>query len=168
MKPILTVLKRFQFTAILTSLYLTLAPVAQAQSEASIAVSALPVASVVVVSGAGLSVAGAASTAAVAIPAALSIAGSKLVIVSAEIIASGTVYVVERLSDGARATFKVVAASTRGLAYSVGTTVVVSVLASGVILSTAGQVLAFIPSEVGRVLLHNERLTFENSRPEAR
>jgi hypothetical protein len=168
MKSTRTALKRLQFATLVTSLYLSLAPMAQAQSEASIAVSALPVASVVVVSGAGLSVAGTASTAAVALPAALSIAGSKLVIVSAEIIASGTVYVVERLSDGARATIKVAAASTRGLAYSVGTAVVVSVLASGVILSTAGQVLAFIPSEIGRTLLHNERLTFENSRPEAR
>ena len=41
----------------------------------------------------------------------------------------------------------------------VGTAVVVSVIGTGVLLSAAGEVLAFIPNELGRALLHNERIT---------
>jgi hypothetical protein len=40
----------------------------------------------------------------------------------------------------------------------VGTVVQTSATAAGVILSTAGKVLAFIPNEIGKALMHNERL----------
>ena len=33
-------------------------------------------------------------------------------------------------------------------------------LSAGWVLSAAGQAIAFIPSEIGRALLHNERLTY--------
>ena len=42
----------------------------------------------------------------------------------------------------------------------VGTAVAVSVIGAGVLLSAAGEVLCFIPNELGRALLHNERLTY--------
>ncbi len=41
----------------------------------------------------------------------------------------------------------------------VGTVVTVSVIGTGLLLSTAGEVLAFIPNELGRALLHNEKVT---------
>ena len=37
-------------------------------------------------------------------------------------------------------------------------TVVTTVIASGVILSAAGEVLCFIPNAIGRALLYNERI----------
>jgi hypothetical protein len=40
-----------------------------------------------------------------------------------------------------------------------GTAVVVSVVGAGVVLSAAGEAIAFIPNALGRALLHNERLT---------
>ena len=41
----------------------------------------------------------------------------------------------------------------------VGTVVVVSAIGARLLLSAAGEVLAFIPNELGKDLLHNERVT---------
>jgi hypothetical protein len=128
---------------------------AQAQSDASVALSMMPIASVVV----GASAVGASATAAVAVPAALSTAGSTLTVVAVEASADGTVYVLERASDGARASVKVAGRAARGVSNAVGTSVVVGVIGSGVVLSAAGEVLAYVPNALGRALLHNERLS---------
>ena len=45
-----------------------------------------------------------------------------------------------------------------GSAYAVGTVVTCSVIGTGVILSAAGEAIAFVPNAIGRALLHNERL----------
>ena len=42
---------------------------------------------------------------------------------------------------------------------STGAAVVVSVIGAGTLLSAAGEVIAFIPNEIGKALLHNERVT---------
>ena len=42
---------------------------------------------------------------------------------------------------------------------SIGGAVLVTAVASGWVLSAAGQAIAFIPNEIGRALLYNERLT---------
>jgi len=128
---------------------------AQAQSEASAALSLLPVASVV---GAASAV-GASATAVVALPAALSVGGSMLAVVAVEASADGTVYLLERASDGARASVKVMGRAANIVSAAVGTGVLVSVIGSGVVLSAAGEVLAFVPNAIGRALLHNERLS---------
>ena len=47
-----------------------------------------------------------------------------------------------------------VAASTHG----VGTVVTCSVIGTGVVLSVAGEAIAFVPNALGKALLHNERL----------
>jgi hypothetical protein len=133
-------------------LVLGLSGPARAQSEASVALSALPVASVVVT----------ASTAAAAVsvvPVALSVAGAVVVVKAVEITARGTVYVLERASDGARASVEVGARSVSAVSVGVGTALTVSVIGTGVLLSAAGEVIAFIPNELGRALLHNERVT---------
>ena len=127
---------------------------AQAQSEASAALSLLPVASVV---GAASAV-GASATAVVALPAALSVGGSMLTVVAVEASAEGTVYLLARASDGARASVRLAGAATQGSALAVGNVVTVGVIGSGVVLSAAGEMIAFIPNAVGRALLHNERL----------
>jgi hypothetical protein len=41
----------------------------------------------------------------------------------------------------------------------VGTSVLVTVIGAGVVLSAAGEVLAFVPNAIGRALLYNERLS---------
>ena len=128
---------------------------ANAQSEASAALSLLPMASVV---GAA-SAAGTAASAVVAVPVALSVGGSVLTVVAVEASVDGTVYLLERASDGARASVKVAGRALNVASTIVGTSVVVSVIGTGIVLSAAGEVLAFIPNAIGCALLHNERLT---------
>lgn len=129
---------------------------AQAQSETAAsalsAVSALPIASVVVGSSA---VAGAV----VAVPVVLSTAGATLVVKTVESTARGTVYVLERASDGAKASIEVVGKGVAGASLVVGSVVVVSVIGAGTVLSAAGEAIAFIPNALGRALMHNERVT---------
>jgi hypothetical protein len=71
----------------------------------------------------------------------------------------GTVYLLERASDGARASVKVLGRTVHGSAVVAGTVVTVSVIGTGVVLSAAGEVLAFVPNAIGRALLYNERLS---------
>lgn len=130
-------------------------PKAYAQSEASLVLSALPVASVLV-AGSGAS---AAAGAVIAVPVVLSTAGAVLVIKTIESTARGTVYVLERASDGARASIELTGKAVGGASIVAGSVVTVSVISAGVILSALGEAIAFIPNELGRALLHNERLT---------
>ena len=127
---------------------------AVAQSEVSVGLSMLPVASVVGTA----SVAGAAASAVVAVPAALMVGGAVLTVKAVEVSARGTVFVLERASDGAVASVELGAAAVGGSALSVGASVVTTVIASGVILSAAGEVLCFIPNAIGRALLYNEKI----------
>ncbi len=127
---------------------------AQAQSEVSVGLSMLPVASVV---GAA-SVAGAAASTVVALPAALLVSGAVLTVKAVEVSARGTVFVLERASDGATASIALTGAAVGGVALSVGATVVTTVIASGVILSAAGEAIAYIPNAIGKALLYDERM----------
>ena len=120
---------------------------ARAQSEASAALSLLPVASVV-------GTASVASAAVVTVPVALSVTGAALTVKTVEASATGTVVLLERASDGARVSVAVAGRA----AYAVGTVVTCSVVGTGVVLSAAGEAIAFIPNAIGRALLHNERL----------
>jgi hypothetical protein len=70
----------------------------------------------------------------VAAPVALLSAGATFSVVTVSAVAEGTVWVLERASDGAR--------------FSI---------------TLAGQAIAFIPNEVGKALLYNERLTYGRS-----
>ena len=128
---------------------------AHAQSEASLAVSALPVASVVLSAAA----AGTAASAVVAVPAALSVAGSQLVIKGVQVTGDAVVYVLERVADGAQATVRVSLGTAGYSVRQVDTMVSVVVIATGVMLVSAGEVLAFVPNEAGRALLHSAKLS---------
>jgi len=109
-------------------------------SEAS-ALSALPVAMIV------------------AAPAMMLAGGVMLTVVSVQASTTGTVWVLERASDGARATLQFSGnAAATSLAAS-GSAVTVTALATGWLISTAGQAIAFVPNQIGASLLHNERIT---------
>lgn len=110
---------------------------AHGASEASSALSLLPVAVVV------------------AAPAAVLSGGAVLTVVAVQASAEGTVWVLERASDGARLSLQLAG----GALLASGTAVAVTAVASGWLLSQAGRVICFIPNQIGQALLHNERVT---------
>ena len=120
------------------------------------AVSALPVASLV---GASAVAASGAASAVTTVPLALSAGGAVLVVKTVELSAQGTVWVLERLSDGARASVRLSSRAAGATSVGVGTLVTVSLTGAGVLLSASGQVLAFIPNAMGEALLANEQVT---------
>jgi hypothetical protein len=135
--------KRFRITLVAAALSAALMTTARAQSEASelSALSLLPAA------------------VSVATPSMLLAGGAVLTLVSVQASAVGTVWVLERASDGARATLHFSGHVAQGALLSAGTAVAITALASGYVLSAAGQAIAFIPNELGRALLYNERIT---------
>ena len=90
-----------------------------------------------------------------AAPVAILGSGVTLTVVAVEASADGTAWVLERASDGVRASLKFAGNS----AVAVGTSVAVTAIATGWILSNAGQAIACIPNDVGASLLYNERVT---------
>lgn len=101
------------------------------------------------------------------VPVALSVAapfgllsgGAALTVVAVEAASDGTVWVLERASDGSRASVRFIEGAATTASVVVATTVVVAAVSTGWILSSAGRALCFIPNEVGRALLHHERVT---------
>ena len=130
--------------ALLLALATTAAPAQAARppaaSEAS-AVSMLPVA------------------VSVAAPVLLFSAGATLTVVAVSSVAEGTVWVLERASDGARASLTVSGQVAGGVSVVAGTAVLVTAFSAGWVLSAAGQAIADVPNSVGQALLHNERVT---------
>jgi len=116
---------------------------ARAQSEVSAAsaLSALPIA------------------VSIAAPVMILSAGATLTVVAVEASATGAVWVLERASDGARASVRLGAQAAGALSLAAGTVVVVTAVSTGWVLSTASQAIAFIPNEIGAALLYNERVT---------
>ena len=102
-----------------------------------------------------------------ALPIALSVAapvmilsgGVMLTVVAVEATSAGTVWVLERASDGARLSVTLAAGAAGGVSLLAGTAVAVSVVGAGWVLSAAGRAIAFIPNEIGAALLYNERVT---------
>jgi hypothetical protein len=139
-----SILNRRALAAALASLVM-LAPLGRVEaqsgaSEAS-ALSALPIA------------------VSVAAPVMIVSGGAVLTVVAVEASAEGTVWVLQRASDGARASVRLSARAAGGLSVAVGTAVTVAAISTGWVLSAAGQAIAFIPNQVGAALLYNERVT---------
>ena len=86
-------------------------------------------------------------------------AGATLTIVSVEATSVGAVWVLERASDGARASIRLVGRGIAGASVAAGTAVVVTAISTGWVLSAASEAIAFIPNELGAALLYNERIT---------
>ena len=95
----------------------------------------------------------------IAAPALLLSAGAALVVVSVEAAGGGAIWVLERASDGARASVTLSAQAAGALSVAAGSVVLVTAMSTGWMLSAAGQAIAFIPNEIGKALLHNERIT---------
>lgn len=91
----------------------------------------------------------------VAAPVMILSAGVMLSVVAVEASASGTVWVLERASDGVRASVQLAGNASVAL----GTAVAVTVVSTGWVLSAAGEALLLIPNEIGAALLYNERVT---------
>ena len=128
---------------LLSSLALALSGPARAHGGASelSAMSALPVA------------------VSVAVPVGLLSAGAVLTVVAVDAVSDGTVWVLQRASDGVRASVTLRAAAAGGASVVSGTVVVATAFSAGWVLSAAGKAIAFIPNELGKALLYNERIT---------
>jgi hypothetical protein len=85
--------------------------------------------------------------------------GAAFTVVSVELLAEGTVWVLARASDGARVVVRCAGKAVGTASQAVGTAVTVVGVSGGVMLSTASEVIAFVPNEIGKALLHNEQIT---------
>ncbi|TDM08056.1 MAG: hypothetical protein C4K60_00585 [Ideonella sp. MAG2] len=91
----------------------------------------------------------------VAAPVAVLSAGAALTVVAVEATAAGSVWVLQRASDGARMSVRFAGESVA----AVGASVTVVAIGAGWVLSAAGEALCFIPNEIGASLLYNEPIT---------
>ena len=82
--------------------------------------------------------------------------GSSFVVKSVQASGQGAVWILERASDGVQASVEVAGKHASDVTKLVGSTVVTTVFASGVLLSAAGQIIAFVPNEVGRALMYHQ------------
>ena len=95
----------------------------------------------------------------VAGPALVLSAGATLAIVSVEVSAASTVWVLERASDGARCSLRLSARAAGTVSVLAGTALLVTATSAGWVLSVASEAIAFVPNEIGAALLYNERVT---------
>jgi hypothetical protein len=95
----------------------------------------------------------------VAAPVAILSGGVMLTVVAVEASAEGTVWVLERASDGAQASVTLSGMAAGGVSVVAGTAIVVTAFSAGWVLESAGRAIAYIPNEIGRALLYNERVT---------
>lgn len=125
---------------------------AQGPSETSVTASVTPVAvSVGVVSATGVALTAASSG--------LLSGDTKLVVVSVDAVGDTMDWVLKRTSDGACLSLKTTGRlAMSGFVYT-GIAVTTSVIGAGTVLSAAGRVIAFIPNEIGKALLHNEQVS---------
>ena len=92
------------------------------------------------------------------IPGAALAAGASLTVIAVEETAEGTVWLVERASDGARASLRVSGDVLGGASQAVGSVITVTAVSAGCILSSAGRAIAFVPNEIGAALLYSRKL----------
>ncbi len=88
-----------------------------------------------------------------------SVAGAgSLVVASVETAGDGSVVVLKAAGKASTATVALSGRAARDASLVVGASVEMVALSTGYLLVTAGRVLAFIPNEAGRVLLHSSRI----------
>ena len=95
----------------------------------------------------------------VAAPVAVLSTGAALTVVAVEATSTGVVWVLERTADGTRASVEFVGRGAADLSVAAGTVVVATAVSTGWVLAAAGEAIAFVPNELGRALLYNERIT---------
>ena len=95
----------------------------------------------------------------VALPVVLVAGVGSIVVTGVEPSVEGTVWIVENVADGVKGSVCFAGRVVGATAIAVGTVIVVTVVATGMVLSTAGHVIAFIPNEIGRTLSYNQRVS---------
>ncbi len=95
----------------------------------------------------------------VALPVVLVAGVGSIVVTGVEASAEGTVWVVENVVDGVKGSICFAGRVVGGIVVAVGTVITVTTVATGMVLSTAGHVIAFIPNEIGRSLSYNQRVS---------
>ena len=95
----------------------------------------------------------------VALPVVLVAGVGSIVVTGVEASAEGTVWIVENVADGVKGSIRFAGKVAGAVLVVVGTVIVVTVVATGMVLSTAGHVIAFIPNEIGRTLTYNQRVS---------
>lgn len=88
-------------------------------------------------------------------PAALLASSGQLVVVAVQAVGDGTTWVLQRASDGARASLTMSGRASM----PVGTSLLVTAVTTGWVLSAAGKAVAWTPNELGASLLHSERVS---------
>jgi hypothetical protein len=87
------------------------------------------------------------------------VASGTAVIDSIEAVGDASVVVLAGASDAAQAAVRLSGRAARAASLAVGTSVNVIATSSGYLLVTAGKVLAFIPNDIGRALIHHSRVS---------
>jgi len=95
----------------------------------------------------------------VAAPVAILSTGAALTVVAVEATGTGVVWVLERVADGTRGSVELVGRAAGDASVAVGTVVVATAVSTGWVLAAAGEAVAFVPNELGRAMLYNERIT---------
>jgi hypothetical protein len=86
-------------------------------------------------------------------------ASGTVVIDSIEAAGEASVIVLAGASNAAKATVRLSGRAAREASLAVGASVNVVATSTGYLLVTAGKVLAFIPNEIGKSLIHNSRVS---------
>ncbi len=82
-------------------------------------------------------------------------AGTHLVVRGVQIVGKVARVTIEAVGTGASATFEIAAHLLRDGAIAVGTAVVTTATTGGYVLSAAGRMVAFVPDEVAREMIHH-------------
>ncbi len=83
-----------------------------------------------------------------------------LTVVAVQASATGTVWVLERASDGTRVVLRFSGRMARGAAIGAGTALSVTTIAAGTLLSASGELICFVPRPEASALMHDQRLTW--------
>jgi hypothetical protein len=95
----------------------------------------------------------------VALPVVLVAGVGSIVVTGVQASADGVVWFVENVADGVKGSIRFAGDAVSAAAMVAGTVVVVTVVATGMLLSAAGHVIAFIPNEIGRSLSYDQRVS---------
>ncbi len=95
----------------------------------------------------------------VALPVVLVAGVGSIVVTGVQASAEGTVWVVENVADGVKGSICFAGHVAGGVSVAVGTVITVTAVATGMVLSAAGHVIAFVPNEIGRSLSYNQRVS---------
>ena len=95
----------------------------------------------------------------VALPVVLVAGVGSVVVTGVEASADGAVWVVENVADGVKGSICFAGRAVGTVSLAVGTVITVTAVGTGMLLSAAGHVIAFVPNEIGRTLSYNERVS---------